>query len=612
MKPTTMRPFLAMLLSVCVNQGTQAADEDRFRVIETGMETADGVNLRTFVYLPIGAGPFPALIYRTPYGAPFNTLGGYPRQENRATAASPTDVGWPAITAEGYALVVQYTRGRTGSEGEDRVFTTDREDGAELVAWAQRRPWSNGRIGVLGDSAYGITSLLLTSAQPPGLTAAYEQVASGDLFDKSLLGPGGALKYEFVMPWMAEQAMAADAFHYGAVGLRGAEADRVRADIRARVEELLAAAEAGQAHESPIWRHLPMIEHPAVAPVMPVWADMLTAGYRSDFTRAHDTAELISVPMLHVGMWYDIFNPAMMETFTRIETRMGNQRLMIMDGTHYDIDDPATWPIYPMIPWFDYWLKGDEDALDDLPKISFQVSGSPGEWYSAESWPPAGARPRTLYLHGDGTLNDTPPRDDEATRSYTYDPQDPVPTIGGRNLYIAAGPMDQRPVEPPHREDVLVYSGASLRDDLLIAGPMNLRLHVSSDRPDTDFTAKLIDRHPDGTAWLVADGIIRARYREGGPEQVLMSPDEIYPLTVEFGHIAYRFRAGHRIQVDVSSSNFPQWDRNPNTGGTLYRDERTVPADNTIHHDARHVSSIVLPALEDTGLLGTPAWAARD
>jgi putative CocE/NonD family hydrolase len=598
--------FVALAHAVC------GAQETRFRVIETGMETRDGVNLRTFVYLPSGEGPFPTLIYRTPYGAPFNTLGGYPAQGNRSTAERPTEVGWPAITDEGYALVVQYTRGRTGSEGEDRVFTTDRADGADLVAWVRRRPWCNGRIGVLGDSAYGITSLLLASADPSGLTAAYEQVATGDLFDKTLLGPGGALEYEFTMPWMAEQAMNADEFHYRAVGLRGEAARTARSETRALVEQILAAAEAGTASESPIWRHMPLIDHPAVAPVMPIWGQMLGAGYRSDWTRQLDTGDRISVPMLHVGMWYDVFNTAMMETFGRIEARTGNQRLMVMDGTHYDIDEPAGWPIHPMIPWFDHWLKGDAGSIDDLPKIAFAVSGSPGEWYGAGHWPPVGAQSETLYLHADGSLSSSPPRPGDGVREYRYDPQDPVPTVGGRNLYVRAGPMDQRPVEPPRRDDVLLYTGDPLEADLLIAGPVSVRLQVSSDRRDTDFTAKLVDRYPDGTAMLVVDGIVRARYREGGPEEVLMSPGEIYPLTIELGHIAYRFRAGHRLQVDISSSNFPRWDRNPNTGGPLYTGGETVPANNRIHHDARHSSAIVLPEVLDTSLLRPLQWPARD
>ena len=609
-----MRPNFPALLLATVSFAVASAGhaQERFRVIETGMETRDGINLKTFVYLPVGEGPFPSLLYRTPYGVPFNTLGGFPRQENRDAAARPTEVGWPAITDQGYALVVQYTRGRTGSEGEDRIFTTDREDGADLVAWVERRPWSNGRIGVLGDSAYGITSLLLASANPPGLDAAYVQVATGDLFDKTLLGPGGALAYEFTMPWMAEQAMNADSFHYEAIGYRATAAQAVRAEVRAHVGDVLAAAEAGSAAASAIWRHLPLIEHPAVAPALPLWVEMLNAGFRSDWTGALDTSAGIQVPMLHVGMWYDVFNTAMMETFMRIEARTGNQRFVIMDGTHYAIDDPAAWPILPMLPWFDFWLKDDTEAIDDLPKIAFAVSASPGEWYESPSWPPPGVETRTLYLHAVGLLRDDPPARDEPSRGYVYDPDDPVPTLGGRNLYIAAGPMDQRPIEPPNRDDVLVYSGETLDEDMVIAGPMRINLSVSSDRPDTDFTAKLIDRYPDGTTMLVADGIVRARYRNGGPEQRLMEPGRVYSMPIELGHIAYRFRAGHRIQVDISSSNFPRWDRNTNTGGPLYRERATLPAANRIHHDSENTSSLELPVLVTATGLEPIAWTERN
>jgi putative CocE/NonD family hydrolase len=605
MRTIVLRITLFLVLTTATIGGHS---QERFRVIETGMETRDGVALKTFVYLPGGNGPFPTLIYRTPYGIPFNTLGGYPRQENRDTAARPAEVGWPAVTDRGYALVVQYTRGRSGSEGEDRIFTTDREDGAELVAWVGRRPWSNGRIGVLGDSAYGITSLLLASANPPGLTAGYAQVATGDLFDKTLLGPGGALQYEFTMPWMAEQAMNADAFHYGAIGLPGEIGERVRGEVRGHVAEVLRATEDGTAADSPIWRHLPLIDHPAVAPAMPLWVEMLTMGYRSRWARSLDTSAGIEVPVLHIGMWYDVFNTAMMETFMRVEARTGSQRFLIMDGTHYAIDDGAAWPIRPMIPWFDYWLKDDTDAIDNLPKIGFAVSGSPGEWYSSDTWPPSGATISPFHLRGDGSLSPSGAGDAHSARDYIYDPEDPVPTLGGRNLYIAAGPTDQRPAEPPHRSDVLVYTGAPLADDMLIAGPMRVVVYASSDRPDTDFTAKLIDRFPDGTAMLVADGILRARYREPGRIERFMTPAEIYPMTIELGHIAYRFRAGHRLQVDISSSNFPRWDRNPNTGGPLYRDSATVPARNVVHHGAAQPSRIELPVIHDPAALTPLVW----
>ncbi len=605
-----MKIIVSCLASMVItlNVSLQSHAQERFRVIETGMETRDGVNLKTLVYLPNGGGPFPALIYRTPYGMPFNTLGGYPRQENLQSASRPAEVGWPAITDQGYALVVQYTRGRTGSEGEDRIFTTDREDGADLVSWIGRRPWSNGRIGVVGDSAYGITSLLLTSANPTGLSAAYAQVASGDLFNKTLLGPGGALAYEFTMPWMAEQAMNADPFHYAAIGLRGTAGEDIRGEISAHVSELLEAAENGTAAQDPLWRHLPLIEHPAVAPAMPLWGEMLAAGYQSDWTREFDTSSGIEVPILHVGMWYDVFNTAMMETFMKVDARIDNQRFLIMDGTHYAIDDGTAWPIRPLIPWFDYWLKDDADAIDDLPKISFAVSASPGEWYAVDAWPPAGIEMTTFFLGADGMLSRTEPAAEEAARTYVYDPNDPVPTIGGRNLYIAAGPMDQRPAEPPTRNDVLMYTGEPLSDDVLIAGPMRVMLNVSTDRADTDFTAKLIDHYPDGTAMLVADGIVRARYRNGGPGEQLLTPGTVYPVTIGLGHIAYRFRAGHRLQVDISSSNFPRWDRNTNTGGPLYRDATGVPARNSIHHGVVYSSRLELPVVINPSALTQVRW----
>ncbi|MGI9257543.1 MAG: CocE/NonD family hydrolase [Gammaproteobacteria bacterium] len=590
----SIRVLFLLAMGMAMSLPSSAAP---FKVLEQRVSTTDGTQLRTFVYLPEGAGPFPTLVYRTPYGAPFGTLGGYPEQENRGTVEDPTRVGWPLITDAGYALVVQYIRGRFGSEGTNQLFWTEREDGADLVHWILDQDWSDGRLGSLGDSAYGITSLLLASAQPTRLTAAYAQVASGDLFNSSVLGPGGALKLESFLVWVNEQASSAGLAQYRSLGLQVGEIESVREEML-RYGNLI---ESGieQPHESEVWLRLPLIDHPATSPVISAWTRLLEEGYESDWARKLQTADSIEVPTLQVSMWHDVFNTSAIETFLQVDQRTGTQRLMVMNGTHYSIDGPDAWPVRPMLPWFDYWLKGEEGALDGFPKISFALSGAEDVWYAAETWPPAGVSNRHFTLHGDGSLDESAPAENEPARDYVYDPQNPVPTIGGRNLIIEAGPRDQRPVEPPHRDDVLLYRSTPLEEDLTIMGPVSVDLSVASDRPDTDFTAKLIDLFPDGTAMLVVDGIIRARYRGGGPEQDLLSAGEVVELTIELGHIAYRFSAGHRLQVDISSSNFPQWDRNPNTGGVLYQEHTTVPATNMIYHEAERRSTLHLPVLEE-------------
>ena len=595
---TSLQSFSALCLIAVATGTSLSTSAAPFTVAEHQLFTSDGTQLRTFVYLPEGTGPFPTLVYRTPYGAPFGTLGGYPEQENRGSVDEPTHVGWPLITDAGYALVVQYTRGRFGSEGTDQLFWTDREDGVDLANWIREQEWSTGRLGSLGDSAYGITSLLLASAQPAQLTAAYAQVASGNLFNGAILGPGGALKLESFLPWVNRQASSAGTAHFLSLGLQGDEA--VMAKEEALEYGALINANIDRPHENEMWLRLPLIDHPATAPVMPAWTMLLSEGYESDWARKLHTAESIDVPTLQVSMWHDVFNTSAIETFMRADHRTGTQRLMIMHGTHYSIDGPDAWPVRPMLPWFDYWLKGDEDALDPFPKVSFALGGRDDEWYASETWPPLGVSSRAYTLHGDGSLDELAPGSDESSRGYTYDPENPVPTVGGRNLRIAAGPRDQRSVEPPHRDDVLLYRSTPLAEDLTIMGPVSVTLNVASNRPDTDFTAKLIDLHEDGTAMLLVDGIIRARYRDGAPEEKLLTAGEVVEVTINLGHIAHRFSAGHRIQVDISSSNFPQWDRNPNTGGVLYRDNTTVRADNTIYHSAEHPATLHLPVLEES------------
>jgi len=222
------------------------------------------------------------------------------------------------------------------------------------------------------------------------------------------------------------------------------------------------------------------------------------------------------------------------------------------------------------------------------------------EWRYADQWSPSGIEYTTYYMHSDGTLSTDSPDDEEASTSYVYDPNDPVPTVGGRNLMLPQqGSFDQRPVEPPYRDDVLVYTSDVLEEDVEITGPIEIFLSASSNCSDTDFTAKLIDVHPDGSTMLILDGVIRARYRESTRYETLMDPGTIYEFTIDVGDISHLVETGHRIQVDISSSNFPRRDRNTNTGNPLYTDtqEDIVVAENTIYHDAEHPFYIALPVM---------------
>ncbi len=252
--------------------------------------------------------------------------------------------------------------------------------------------------------------------------------------------------------------------------------------------------------------------------------------------------------------------------------------------------------------WFDYWLKGIDTGIKDEPPVRIFVMGE-NVWRDEQEWPLARTQYTKYYFHskgkantlsGDGELTAEPP-EDEPQDSYVYDPDDPVPTMGGNNLFPPAGPNDQRPVE--ERQDVLVYTGPELTDDVEVTGPISVELYAATTARDTDFTAKLVDVHPDGRAINLCDGIIRGRYRESSKDPELLEPGKVYKYTIDLTVTSNVFKKGHQMRVEISSSNFPRFDRNTNTGNTFAEDDQIVQATQTIYHDADHPSHILLPII---------------
>jgi hypothetical protein len=276
------------------------------------------------------------------------------------------------------------------------------------------------------------------------------------------------------------------------------------------------------------------------------------------------------------------------------------------NGGHNGPGSPL--PYDPLYRWFDYWLKGIDTGIMNEPPILYyrmiDYATLTGDWLYANQWPLPDVEEKTLFLHTDGTLSANFPEGKEASKSYKYDPNNPVPTMGGRNLFIPNGSMDQTTVEPPYRNDVLVYTSEVLKNDVDISGKVKVILHASSSCKDTDFTAKLINVYPDGRKMLILDGVIRARYRESPRHETFMQPGQIYEFTINLGDTSQLFQAGHRIQVDISSSNFPRRDRNTNTGHALYiidTNNDAVIASNTIYHDGKNPSYVVLPIVPPKG-----------
>jgi predicted acyl esterase len=501
---------------------------------------ADGVKLATDVWLPAGQGPWPVALARTPY--------------------NKDGIKGEAFNGNGVALVVQDVRGRGASEGEARPFFADgwgaHQDGLETAQWIVQQPWCNGKIATFGGSAVGITQYLLAGSDPPGLVACYPVVACASLYHSAFF-EGGTFRKCLVEGWY-----------------KGAQWPDY-------------AMEEPSRHTSydDLWRTVDL----------------------------NTRAASVKVPMMHVGGWHDIFTQGTIDAFTALQTRggegaRGRQHLIMGPWAHgikqtkvgeLQYPENAVWPegAPDEAKWMAAFLGGDGSEADRLPTVWYYVTGAAGEagapgneWRTADVWPPPSAQ-TPFYLAPDGRLTREPP--DAGELKYTYDPADPVPTKGGRNLTIPAGPFDQREVES--RPDVLVFSTEPLTEPLEVTGRLTVRLFAASSARDTDFTAKLTDVYPDGRSMLVADSVLRARFREGFDREVLLEPGRTYEFTIDLQSASLILNRGHRIRVAISSSNAPRFDPNPNTGDPWRANDRTVVAEQTLRLGGDHASCILLP-----------------
>jgi uncharacterized protein len=576
----------------------------------------DGTRLNTFVFLPEAGGPrWPVILHRTPYGIA------------AADAADRTDCskawlpsaaepmrgsilrGWQRITANGYVAVYQDTRGRHGSEGEDRVYADDAADGWDTIDWIAGEPWCNRMIGMSGSSAGATTTFAAASTRHPCLRAFFAQAGASSIYD-DVVYEGGAIEMERLWLWVARNIPGLSRSHREAViersGISAADLDAAAQRAAARYARL----DAARAAEPPFvcsadWLHLPLSSYPDFALWQPFLDEIIGHPAPDLFRAAHNFRRTIDIPGFHVTSWFDIFQTSVVAAFSDIQARTGTQKLWIGPNEHYFVYADNFWPRDPYFEWFDHWLKGEPSEIVDAPAVFYSPRAAvtdrtdyvPRDWRRAERWPPPGVRPHRLYLRGDGSLSPDGP--DGAPRAYSYDPRRPIPALGGRNMLIEAGPRDQRPARalPDYG---LVYRSAPLAEDLTIAGNVRVTLHVESDCPDTDFVAKLIEADPDGPAIMWMDGVVRALYRDPSGLARPLSPGRIEQLTIDLGHIHHIFLAGHRIEIDVTSSNFPRRARNTNSGHpVLARDSEADirVARNRVHHDAATPSFVELPVL---------------
>ena len=569
--------------------------------VETNLPAAmrDGVTLFADVYRPDGPGPFPTILQRTPY------------DKSSPLAAQMLD---PIKAAKaGFALIIQDTRGRYTSGGRFYCFADDINDGYDSIEWAAAQPWSNGKVGMCGASYVGATQWLAAIARPPHLAAIAPNVTASN-YHNGWTYQGGAFELGFNISWTLNQLTLANFnAHAAAMDLPAGR----RGELLQAVDEMDAA-----------FRHRPLQDFPHLQDgLADYFYDWLAHPSFDDYWKRlciEEQHSQVAAPALNIGGWYDIFlggtirNYLGMRQSGATEAARQGQRLLIgpwphssrggsMAGQHYfgiAADAAALGLDEIHLRWFAHWLNGENTGMLDEPPVKLFVMGD-NVWRDEQEWPLARARETRYYLHsgggantrrGDGALSPEAPGD-EPPDAFLYNPANPAPTQGGAlccNPYFAAsGAFDQGAVED--RPDVLVYSTPPLACDTEVTGPISVTLWAASSAPDTDFTAKLVDVCEDGCARNLTDGIIRARYRDSMSAPTLLEPGRPYCYSIDLWATSNVFAAGHRIRLEISSSNFPRFDRNGNTGGDIAAETQLQPALQTILHDAAHPSCVTLP-----------------
>jgi hypothetical protein len=573
----------------------------------------DGIRLSTQLYRPGRNGAsvaerFPVLLQRTPY----------------ELATSARDAAF--FARHGYIAAVQNIRGRYKSEGKFlKVQPADATDGFDVIEWLAKQPFSNGTVGTWGTSFAAHTQAGEAILHPAALkTAVLNMGGMSNAWDHGVRYRG---TYEMgrQITWAWEQ-LAADTRDPAVKALLKREKVEdwyMVQPMRRGINPLSVNPE----YES--W-YLDFYQH---ADYDAFWKDPMV-------NWSEHYAETADIPMLQVGGWYDIFLAGTFQNFVSLSRlKRSPQRLLVGPWTHHGNTRPyagdvsfgreaaiADFDTTFHLRWFDHFLKRAPVDAPLIAPIRLFIMGTGdghkdadgrlfhgGYWRDETAWPIPGTRFTPYYFHADGSLSPDRPSERVSSTTYTYDPSHPVPTIGGgSSARLKDGAYDQRedprfpPSQPPYlplrsRADVLVFETAPLTEDVEVTGPITVVVYASSNRTDTDFTAKLIDVYPPSTDWPggfdlnLTDAIIRGRYRATRDHAELLVPGKVYPFTIEPFPTANVFKKGHRIRVDISSSNFPRFDANPNTGEPLGLNRRSITAENTVHHDVVHPSHIVLP-----------------
>jgi putative CocE/NonD family hydrolase len=555
----------------------------------------DGIKLYADVYRPVGEGRYPVILSRTPYST------------ERFPSAYDAAV---YFALRGYVYVFQDVRGRFESEGEWVPFRDSERDGFDTIQWAATQPWSNGKVAMQGGSYLGQNQWRAAQAAPPALVTIFPMVASTSIYH-DWITLNGAWRLSFNFGWgpvrMESRVMQNPGPHTTA-GVRTIHYDHVQ------------------------W-HLPLnTMQQVVGRKARFYDDWIKNsdynGYWKPFN-VEERFDRISIPVHTLGGWFDIFSQGTLRGYvgmsqkgaTEQARRLSNlvigpwghgpsQKTGALDfGPDANVDAQAV-----QLRWYDHFLKGIDNGLSTEPPVKLFVMGR-NEWVLEREYPLARTSYRPLYFtsggkangdRGDGRLTWDKPAAASTPDRFRYDPEDPVPSVGGNNCCgtpTSAGPQDQRPIE--QRRDVLVYTSDVLTEELEVTGPVKVVLFAASDAVDTDFVAKLVDVYPDGASYNMAEGIIRARYRESVSKPRPLTPGEGVRFEIDLVGTSVAFKRGHRVRVHVTSSHFPQFDRNPNTGAPFGTTSDVRVAQQTVHHDAARPSHILLPVIPPRSTSGS-------
>lgn len=569
-----------LLLSGVVRAQTSKIDSragSSQALLDVQVPMRDGVHLATDVYLPKANGRWPAVLVRTPY--------------NRKTSASAS---YRYFVRRGYAVVIQDVRGRFESQGAFESAKQEGPDGSDTVSWIAGQPWSNGRVAMAGSSYLGLAQWWAALEDNPHLDAISPMCSGNDEYLDRYYSTGGALKLGHRLLWLVQNL---------------APHNQVRPTFRTYID------------------HLPLrtIDMQAIGEPLPLWRNALEhPSYDSYWQKrsVREESRRVTIPVLSFGGWFDNYVESDLDAFARLSLQHVPVETWIGPWAHNpglkfptrDFGKDANLPIRSQqADWFDQWLKKAHYGSDPNPEplLHIFVMG-PNVWREEHEWPLARTRYTQLYLASQGHANSS--SGDGALRSagisksrpdqFTYDPRNPVPTTGGAVCcdpkLIPAGPLDQHAVE--QRPDVLVYTSQSLTQPIEITGHIRVNLYVATSANDTDFTAKLVDVQPDGQPLMVTDGIQRLRYRLSLQHPVLVKRNATYQISVDAGVTSYVFFPGHRLRVEISSSNFPRFDRNLNSTGPNADQYKLVKARQTVFHDQRYPSALILPVIPNDSI----------